>query len=86
MALFEQDCGILTLASTVIGFAADGFPIFGSCFEENGTAKKARSSYRLKSGLRADVTGYPTPQAGVGLINSNNYDGQFRGDYEYIEG
>jgi len=86
MALFEQDCGILTLTSPVIGFAADGFPIYGSCFEENGIAKKALSSYRLKSGARIAVTGYQTPQAGIGLINSDNYDGQFRGDYEYVEG
>jgi len=86
MALFEQDCGILTLTSPVIGFAADGFPIYGSCFEENGTAKKAVSSYRLKSGARVSVSGYQTPQAGIGLINSDNYDGQFRGDYEYVEG
>lgn len=86
MALFEQDCGILTLTSPVIGFAADGFPIYGSCFEENGTAKKAVSSYRLKSGTRIAVTGYQTPQAGIGLINSDVYDGQFRGDYEYVEG
>jgi len=86
MALFEQDCGILTLTSPVIGFAADGFPIYGSCFEENGTAKKAQSSYRLKPGIRVAVTGYQTPQAGIGLINSDNYDGQFRSDYEYVEG
>ena len=86
MAMFEQDCGILTLASPVIGFAADGFPVYGSCFEENGIAQKARSSYRLKSGKRADITNYQTPEAGIGLINSDNYDGQFRGDYEYVEG
>lgn len=86
MAMFEQDCGILTLTSPVIGFAADGYPVYGSCFEENGIAKKARSSYRLKSGKRADIANYQTPEAGIGLINSDNYDGQFRGDYEYIEG
>lgn len=86
MAMFEQDCDILAQTSPVIGFAADGFPIFGSCFSENGDAKKAQSSYRLKSGVRADISGYQTPQAGVGLINSDNYDGQFRGDYEYVEG
>ena len=86
MALFEQDCGILTLASPVIGFAADGFPIYGSCFEENGIANKALSSYKLKSGARVTVNGYQTPQAGIGLINSDNYDGQFRGDYEYVAG
>jgi len=86
MALFEQDCDILTQASPVIGFAADGFPIYGSCFSENGDTKKAQSSYQLKQGARVAVSGYQTPSAGVGLIKSDSYDGQFRGDYEYIEG
>jgi hypothetical protein len=86
MALFEQDCDILAQTSPVIGFAADGFPIYGSCFSDNGDTQKAQSSYRLKQGGRVTVEGYQTPQAGIGLINSDNYDGQFRGDYEYVEG
>ncbi len=85
MAMFEQDCDIITEQSPVIGFAADGFPIFGSCFDDNGTVKKAQSSYQLKAGVRQDVSGYTTPTVGNGGINSNNYDGQFRGDYEYVE-
>ncbi len=60
-------------ASGVIGFAADGFPIYGPYFEDNGEIKLARTSYRLKSGSRPDGP-------------SGDYDGQFRDDYEYING
>jgi len=60
--------------SPVIGFAADGFPIFGSYFDDQGAIQKATSSYRLKSGSRPDGEGNP----------AGNYDGAFRDDYEYI--
>ncbi|MCO4797951.1 MAG: sulfatase-like hydrolase/transferase [Colwelliaceae bacterium] len=62
--------------SPVIGFAADGFPIFGSNFEHQGTIRKAQSSYRLKVGSRPSGQGEP----------GGNYDGTYRDDYEYIEG
>jgi arylsulfatase A-like enzyme len=62
--------------SPVIGFAADGFPIFGSYFDDQGDIRSARSSYRLKSGPRPDGTGEP----------GGTYDGSFRDDYEYVEG
>ncbi len=62
--------------SPVVGFAADGFPIFGSYFIDNGTVRKVRSSYRLKSGERPSGSGQP---GGV-------YDGTFRDDYEFIAG
>ena len=62
--------------SPVIGFAADGFPIFGSYFDDQGTIRKATSSYRLKSGARPMGASDP----------GGNYDGAFRDDYEYIEG
>jgi arylsulfatase A-like enzyme len=72
LALFdseqEQD-------SPVIGFAADGFPIFGSNFDDQGVIRKAQSSYRLKAGSR------PTGGSDPGGI----YDGTYRDDYEYIE-
>jgi len=88
MAMFDRDCGSQTQASPVIGFAADGFPIYGSCIEDGGGVREARSSYVLKNdgGARQAVAGYATPEAGVGTIASANYDGQFRGDYEYVEG
>ena len=63
-------------ASPVIGFAADGFPVFGSYFDDQGTVRKARSSYRLKTGSRASGAGNPGGQ----------YDGTYRDDYEYVEG
>ena len=61
--------------SPVIGFAADGFPIFGSYFDDEGNIRKATSSYRLKVGSRPSGSGEP----------GGTYDGAFRDDYEYIE-
>ena len=88
LALYDQQCEENQAISPVIGFAADGFPIYGPCINDSGTVRKAQSSYRLKDngGPRQTVAGYSTPVEGVGEIASNNYDGQFRGDYEYISG
>mgnify|MGYP000256076018 CR=1 FL=1 len=84
MAMFEQNCQNASSPSPVIGFAADGFPIYGTCVNDNGTVREVQSSYRLLTGIRQSVGNYLTPEAGQGDINSNNYDGQFRGDYEYV--
>ncbi len=62
--------------SGAIGYAADGFPIFGSYFDDNGTIRTAQSSYRLRSGERPSGTGEP----------GGTYDGQFRDDYEFVSG
>ena len=62
--------------SPLIGFAADGFPIFGSWFNDGSSIKKAESSYQLKPGNRPTANGAP---GGV-------YDGTFRDDYEYVSG
>lgn len=62
--------------SPVIGFAADGFPIFGPYFDDNGTVRKALSSFTLRSGQRPSGDGEP---GGI-------YDGAFRDDYEYVSG
>lgn len=62
--------------SGVIGFAADGYPIFGPYFDAGGTIRLAEPSYRLKTGNRPTGTGNP---GGV-------YDGTYRDDYEYIAG
>lgn len=83
LALFDIECEAHATESPVIGFAADGYPIFGPCINDNGVIREASSSYTLKSGIRQDISGYSTPISGVGGINSNNYDGQFRGDYEF---
>lgn len=51
----------LNAASPVIGFAADGFPIFGTLFEdESGTVRPAISGYSLKASPR------PAPPDGPG--------------------
>jgi hypothetical protein len=73
--MFDAD---MPIESPVIGFAADGFPIFGSWFNDNGTIRKAQTSYRLREGQRAPVSGYATP--------AGDYDGTFRDDYEYVAG
>ena len=74
-AMFSAE---IAVESPVVGFAADGFPIFGSWFNDNGIVRKAESSYHLKSGTRIAVSGYPTP--------AGNYDGTYRQDYEYTDG
>jgi hypothetical protein len=71
MALFEQKNP--TQPSPVVGFAADGFPIFGSYINANGTLRKARSSYQLKKGIRS---GGPR----------GAFDGTFVDDWEYVPG
>lgn len=63
-------------ASPVVGFAADGFPIYGSYFNDNGTIRKANPSYRVKSGTRPSGDGNP----------GGTYDGTYRDDYEYVAG
>ncbi len=86
LAMYSQDCVTTQEASPVIGFAADGFPIYGPCFNDNGSIRKAESSYALKSGARQDVDGFETPVEGQGVVASGNYDGQFIGDWEYRQG
>ena len=50
--------------------------------------RQVRSSYQLKDGggPRQQVAGYTMPTGGRGSVTSDNYDGQFRGDYEYVAG
>lgn len=71
LALFEQSDA--TEASPVIGFAADGFPIFGSFIADGNQVRLAKSSYQLKSGERDGGPG-------------GAYDGTFIDDWEYVEG
>lgn len=86
IAMFAQNCTGKE-ASPVIGFAADRFPVYGSCFFDSSTSqvRKATSSYQLRSGVRVDEGGYTAPVVG-GNVVSSNYDGQFRGDWEYSAG
>ena len=64
--------------SPVVGFAADGFPVFGSEFYDPDLdiVRVATSSYRLKAGVRPSGAGDP----------GGAYDGTFRDDYEYVDG
>ena len=72
-ALYDQSGNTV---SGVIGFAADGFPIYGPYFEDGGVIRKATSGYTLKVGQR-------TNQAGEGAFPGGNYDGTFIDDYEF---
>lgn len=80
-ALFSEDGSTV---SPVIGFAADGFPIYGSYFDDGGSIRKASSSYRLKTGSRPSGAGEPGEASGP--FSSETYNGRFREDYEYVEG
>ena len=62
--------------SGVIGFAADGYPIFGPYFDAGGVIREAIPSYSLRAGNRPTGTGNP----------GGTYDGTYRDDYEYIAG
>jgi len=59
--------------SPLIGYAADGFPIYATYGEINGEIKKLTSSYRLKPGNRSSGPG-------------GKHDGTFVEDYEYVKG
>lgn len=69
-------------ASPVIGFAADGFPIYGTYFTDtDGTVRKATSSYSI-------IVGSRSPETNGVATNDNpggDYDGEYIDDYEYIE-
>ena len=61
--------------SPVIGFAADGFPIFGPHYMDQQTGKmlEAKSGYSLKSGSRPTTDGSP----------GGTFDGTYIQDYEF---
>ncbi len=65
----------------LLGWAADGFPIYTSWANaeaKNGKSalQKMKSSYRLKAGAR------PAQEGGPG----GNYDGRFTQDFEFVKG
>lgn len=90
MAMFLSSCDTQLKPSAVIGFAADGFPVFGSCIldPQTGKIRKVTSSFVLKNngGKRQSIASYQTPKAGEGFVVSDNYNGQFIGDSEYQAG
>jgi len=74
-ALFDDNPG--PTGSPVIGFAADGFPVFGSYFlDDTGTVRKATSGYTLKSGTR------PGPDD---TNPGGAYDGLYNSDFEFTD-
>lgn len=60
-------------ASPLIGYAADGFPIYAITAPVNGKVVEMTSSYRLKSGARSGGPG-------------GKHDGTFVQDYTYVAG
>lgn len=74
-ALFDDAPG--PNGSPVIGFAADGFPVFGSYFldPDSGTVRKSISGYTLRTGPR------PAAVADPGGV----YDGTYIDDYEFTD-
>ncbi len=71
-AMFDDNPG--ANGSPVIGFAADGFPIYGSYFlDGSGTVRKAVSGYTLKSGTRPSGPMNP----------GGTYNGTYIQDYEF---
>jgi hypothetical protein len=61
----------------LIGYAADGFPVYTSKgMDSKGELHVMKSSYKLKSGAR------PAREGGPG----GNHDGRFTQDWEYVAG
>ena len=77
-AMYELDS--TTNPSPLIGFAADGFPIYGPYFNDNGTVRKATPCYILKNngGARSKLSSEPNSD-----FPGGNYDGTYIQDYEY---
>jgi arylsulfatase A-like enzyme len=71
-ALYQDDND--SVVSPLVGFAADGYPIFGPYFDDNGTIRKAVSSFQVISGNRPSGTDSP----------GGTYDGTYRDDYQYV--
>ena len=67
------------MASPVIGFAADGFPVHGPYVNDHGTIRKVKSSYQPKSGNRP-ADSCPVKQLKI------TYSGEYNDDYEYVAG
>ncbi|WP_415402470.1 YHYH protein [Tateyamaria sp. SN3-11] len=62
-------------ASPLIGYAADGFPIYALTVEKDGAVVRMTSSYQLKSGMRSG-----------GDAPGGAYDGAFKQDFQYVAG
>ncbi len=74
--LLEQVGWRPTTHSPLIGWAADGFPIYALTGAPDGRVQSMQSSYRLRSGQRPSGASDP----------GGRYDGTFVEDYEYVAG
>ena len=77
--LLLAELGLTSAAhSPLIGWAADGVPIYAiyGYGADGASVRELKSGYRVKSGERPDGEGEP---GGV-------YDGTFSRDYEYVDG
>ena len=80
--LYLQNANIPTNKMTLVGYAADGFPVYykyayTNATDANSVVVAMTSSYRLKSGKR--------PGDGV-TAPCGSYDGVYSNDYEFISG
>ena len=79
---YLNSLNIETDAMTLVGFAADGFPIYykygyGNAIDNTTAVEAMTSSYRLKTGTR--------PGNGI-TAPCGEYDGVYVNDYEYVYG
>lgn len=80
--LYLQNANIPTNKMTLVGYAADGFPVYykyayTNATDANSAVVAMTSSFRLKSGKR--------PGDGV-TAPCGSYDGVYSNDYEFISG
>jgi len=80
--LYLQNANIPTNKMTLVGYAADGFPVYykyayTDATDANSVVVAMTSSYRLKSGKR--------PGDGV-TAPCGSYDGVYNNDYEFVSG
>lgn len=80
--LYLQNANVPTNKMTLVGYAADGFPVYykyaySTATDGSSTVIAMTSSYRLKSGKR--------PGDGV-TAPCGTYDGVYSNDYEYVSG
>lgn len=80
--LYLEGLNVSTNAMTLVGYAADGFPIYyryayETASDNNSKIVEMTSSYRLKSGSR--------PGDGVSAP-CGTYDGVYSNDYEFVSG
>lgn len=74
LAMYDLTTG--SGASPVIGFAADGFPIYGPFFDDGSAIRAAVSGYTVKEGSRGEQSdSEPNP--------GGNYTGRYNDDWEF---